>query len=75
MNLSNQPAVPHNGALALDAAGDAGGAALLRNVVHYHQARSGIRPAGTRLQSIMPHGWYEGPLPHSRRHSTPPSPS
>ncbi|MGW3353504.1 AfsR/SARP family transcriptional regulator [Nonomuraea rubra] len=62
-DLSNQLAVLHNGALALDAAGDAAGAALLRNVVHFHQARSGIRPTGTWLQSIMPHGWYEGAPP------------
>jgi predicted ATPase/DNA-binding SARP family transcriptional activator len=62
-DLSNQLAVLHNGALALDAAGDAAGAALLRDVVHFHQARSDIRPAGTWLQSIMPHGWYEGAPP------------
>ncbi|APU12744.1 AfsR/SARP family transcriptional regulator [Actinoalloteichus fjordicus] len=62
-DLSNQLAVLHNGALALDAAGDAAGAALLRNVVHFHQAHSGIRPAGTYLQSITPHGWYEGAPP------------
>ncbi len=59
-DLSNQLAVLHNGALALDAAGDAAGAALLRDVVHSHQARSGIRPAGTYLQPIVPDGWYEG---------------
>jgi hypothetical protein len=58
-DLSNQLAVLHNGALALDAAG----AALLRDFVHFHQARSGIRPAGTYFQSIMPHGWYEGAPP------------
>ncbi|WP_345555033.1 AfsR/SARP family transcriptional regulator [Streptomonospora halophila] len=62
-DLSNQLAVLHNGALALDAAGDPAGAALLRDVVHFHQARSGIRPAGTYLQSVMPHGWYEGAPP------------
>ncbi|MHA6626288.1 BTAD domain-containing putative transcriptional regulator [Pseudonocardia sichuanensis] len=62
-DLSNQLAVLHNGALALDAAGDAAGAALLRDVVHSHQARSGIRPAGTFLRSIMPDGWYEGAPP------------
>ena len=62
-DLSNQLAVLHNGALALDAAGDAAGATLLRDVVHFHQARSGIRPAGTWLQSIVPHGWYEGAPP------------
>ncbi|OZM78713.1 BTAD domain-containing putative transcriptional regulator [Pseudonocardia sp. MH-G8] len=62
-DLSNQLAVLHSGALALDAAGDGAGAALLRDVVHFHQARSGIRPAGTFLQSIMPHGWYEGAPP------------
>ncbi|AOS61863.1 AfsR/SARP family transcriptional regulator [Actinoalloteichus hymeniacidonis] len=62
-DLSNQLAVLHNGALALDAAGDAAGAALLRNIVHFHQAQSGIRPTGRYLQSIVPHGWYEGPPP------------
>ncbi|MFI6339890.1 BTAD domain-containing putative transcriptional regulator [Streptomyces sp. NPDC050535] len=62
-DLSNQLAVLHNGALALDAADDAAGAALLRNVVHFHQARSDIRPAGTFLQSTVPHGWYEGAPP------------
>ncbi|MEU0129426.1 MULTISPECIES: BTAD domain-containing putative transcriptional regulator [unclassified Streptomyces] len=62
-DLSNQLAVLHNGALVLAAADDADGAALLRNVVHSHQARSDIRPAGTFLQSIVPHGWYEGAPP------------
>lgn len=62
-DLSNQLAVLHNGALALDAAGDAAGAALLRDVVHFHQARSDIRPAGSYLQSVVPHGWYEGAPP------------
>ncbi|MFF2698124.1 BTAD domain-containing putative transcriptional regulator [Streptomyces cyaneofuscatus] len=62
-DLSNQLAVLHNGALALDAAGDPAGAALLRDVVHFHQARSGIQPTGTFLQSVVPHGWYEGAPP------------
>ncbi|WP_419995773.1 BTAD domain-containing putative transcriptional regulator [Streptomyces boninensis] len=62
-DLSNQLAVLHNGALALDAAGDAADAALLRDVVHFHMVHSDIRPAGTYLQSIMPHGWYEGAPP------------
>ncbi len=62
-DLSNQLAVLHNGALALDAAGDMAGAALLRDVVHFHQAHIGIRPTETYLQSVMPHGWYEGPPP------------
>lgn len=52
-------AVLHSGALALDAAG----ATLLRDVVHYHQAHSVIRPDGTFLRSVMPHGWYEDAPP------------
>ncbi|MET8380082.1 AfsR/SARP family transcriptional regulator [Streptomyces microflavus] len=62
-DLSNQLAVLHNGALVLDAADDAVGAALLRDIVHFHQARSDIRPAGTFLQSTVPQGWYEGAPP------------
>ncbi|SCK22797.1 MULTISPECIES: BTAD domain-containing putative transcriptional regulator [unclassified Streptomyces] len=62
-DLSNQLAVLHNGALALDAADDPAGAALLRDVVHSHQARSDIRSAGTFLQSVVPQGWYEGAPP------------
>ncbi|GAA3888052.1 AfsR/SARP family transcriptional regulator [Streptomyces sedi] len=62
-DLSNQLAVLHNGALALEAAGDAAGAALLRDVVHFRQAHSDIRPAGTFLESTVPRGWYEGAPP------------
>ncbi len=62
-DLSNQLAVLHNGALVLDAADDAAGAALLRGIVHFHQAHSDIRPAGTFLQSTVPQGWYEGAPP------------
>ncbi|MEU1223340.1 AfsR/SARP family transcriptional regulator [Streptomyces microflavus] len=62
-DLSNQLAVLHNGALVLDAADDAAGAALLRDIVHFHQVHSDIRPAGTFLQSTVPQGWYEGAPP------------
>ncbi|MEU0763664.1 BTAD domain-containing putative transcriptional regulator [Streptomyces microflavus] len=62
-DLSNQLAVLHNGALVLDATDDAAGAALLRDIVHFHQAHSDIRPAGTFLQSTVPQGWYEGAPP------------
>lgn len=62
-DLSNQLAVLHNGALALEAADNPADAALLRDVVHSHQARSDIRPAGTFLQSVVPQGWYEGTPP------------
>ncbi len=62
-DLSNQLAVLHNGALALEALDEAADAALLRDVVHSHQARSGIRMAGTYLHSVVPEGWYEGAPP------------
>ncbi|GAB6902010.1 AfsR/SARP family transcriptional regulator [Kineosporia succinea] len=61
-DLTQILAVLHNGALALEAAGDPT-AVRLRDVVHFHRLRDGIQPAGTYIHTVMPAGWYEGPAP------------
>ncbi|GAB7036725.1 MULTISPECIES: AfsR/SARP family transcriptional regulator [Catenuloplanes] len=53
-DLSNVLAVLHNGALALDAAGDHDGAAVLHAVVRIHHVRNGIQPAGAYIGTDAP---------------------
>jgi predicted ATPase/DNA-binding SARP family transcriptional activator len=62
-DMSEVLAVLHTGALVLSAASDSAGAAVLRDAVHLHCDRYGIRVANTFLPVPAPPSWYTGTAP------------